>query len=168
MLDYVHAYGEDQIACTSWVEAVSRLGEPLLQAEFIGADFLAIALGFFSEHVEDSVTALQRLIRLCVHEEPSPEEAYFFLGYNVSVPPYIRQRLFSRHLNHDSVIAQMHKPMWLSYGEQDVIVRLSMGQHIADLAKHAILSVYPQVGHAPFWEVLERFNRESRAFRESV
>jgi len=51
----------------------------------------------------------------------------------------VRQGLFSRRLNHDSVIVQMRKPMWLSDGEQDVIVRLSMGQHIANLAKHATL-----------------------------
>jgi pimeloyl-ACP methyl ester carboxylesterase len=168
MADYVQAYGEDHIAGTHWVGAVSRLGEPLLQAGFIGADFLAAAPGFFSEHVEESVTALHKFIRLCVYEEPSPEDWYFFLGYNVSVPPYVRRGLFSRHLNHDVVIAQMRKPMWLSYGEQDAIVRLSMGQHIAQLAQHATLSVYPNVGHAPFWEAPERFNRELRAFRESV
>jgi non-heme chloroperoxidase len=131
-------------------------------------DFLAMAPGFFSENVEESIAALQKFMRLCVHAEPTAEDFYFFLGYNVIVPPYVRLGLFSRHLNNDAVIAQMRKPMLLSYGAQDAIVLLSMGHHIADLAKQAQLSIYPAVGHAPFWEAPERFNRELRAFRDAV
>ena len=96
------------------------------------------------------------------------EDFYFFLGYNVIVPPYVRLGLLSRHLNNDPVIERMHKPMLLSHGEQDAIVLLSMGQHVAGLAKHAQLSVYPHVGHAPFWEASERFNHELREFRDAV
>jgi len=51
-----------------------------------------------------------------LHERP---RIYFFLGYNVIVPPYVRQGLFTRHLNHDPVIEKMRKPMLLCYGEQD-------------------------------------------------
>jgi pimeloyl-ACP methyl ester carboxylesterase len=80
----------------------------------------------------------------------------------------VRQGLFTRHLNHDPVIEQMRKPMLLSYGERDAIVLLSMGEHIAGLARHAHMSVYPAVGHAPFREAPERFNRELREFRASV
>jgi non-heme chloroperoxidase len=168
MSDYVNAYGEDQIAGSHWVGAISRLGDPLVHGGFIGADFLATAPGFFAENVEESATALQKFMRLCVHAEPSPEDFYFFLGYNAIVPPYVRLGLFSRQLNNDPVIAKMRKPMLLSYGEQDAIVLLRMGQHIARLAQHAKLSVYPSVGHAPFWEAPERFNRELREFREAV
>jgi non-heme chloroperoxidase len=139
-----------------------------VEAHFLGDDFLALAPGFFSQNIEESVTALQQALRLCVHEVPPPEDFYFFLGYNVIVPPYVRQGLFSRHLNHDPVIEKMRMPMLLSYGEQDAIVLLSMGKHIAGLAKHAQISVYPDVGHAPFWEAPERFNRELREFRASV
>ena len=168
MADYISVYGEDHIAGTNWVGAVSRLGDPLVEAHFLGDDFLALAPGFFSENIEESVTALQQVLRLCVHEVPPPEDFYFFLGYNVIVPPHVRQGLFSRHLNHDPVIEKMRKPMLLSYGERDAIVLVSMGKHIAGLAKHANISIYPNVGHAPFWEASERFNRELREFRTSV
>jgi pimeloyl-ACP methyl ester carboxylesterase len=168
MADYIKVYGEEQVAGTNWVGAVSRLGDPLVEGHFLGDDFLALGPGFFSENIEESVTALQQALRLCVHAVPSPEDAYFFLGYNVIVPPYVRQGLLSRHLNHDPVIATMRKPMLPSYGEQDAIVLLSMGKHLAGLAPHAKMSVYPDVGHAPFWEAPERFNRELREFRASV
>ena len=166
--DYINFYGEDHIAGANWTAAISRVGDPVLQAGFIGADFLAIAPGLFSENAEESSASLQKLVRLCVHEEPSPEDFYFFLGYNAVVPPYVRLGLFSRHLNNDPVVERMRKPMLLSYSERDPIVLLSMGQHIAGLAKHARLSVYTHVGHSPFWEAPERFNRELGAFREAV
>jgi pimeloyl-ACP methyl ester carboxylesterase len=150
------------------VAAISRLGEPLLQANFIGADFLAAVPGLFSDEVEVSTAALQDFLRLCVHEQPSLEDSYFLLGYNAIVPPHVRLALFSRNLNNDSVVATMRKPMLLSYGEQDVIVSPTMGRHIAGIASHARLSTYPNVGHAPFWEAPERCNRELREFCESV
>jgi non-heme chloroperoxidase len=86
----------------------------------------------------------------------------------VSVPPYVRRGILSRQLNHDGVVARMRKPMWLSYGAEDRIVRPHMRRHIAALAPHATLSVYPDVGHMPCWEAPERFNREFRRFRASV
>src|SRR4030095_14379254 len=59
MSDYVNAYGEDSIAGSNWVAAISRLGDPLLQANFIGPDFLAVVPGLFSEELDVSVPALQ-------------------------------------------------------------------------------------------------------------
>jgi non-heme chloroperoxidase len=168
MADYVQAYGESRIAGTHWVGAICRLGQPLVEADCLGADFLTVTPGLFSERVDESVTALERLLRLCTHAAPSPEDLYFFLGFNVSVPPSVRRGLLSRQLNHDAVVARMRKPMWLSYGAEDRIVRLRMGQHIAALAPHATLSVYPDVGHMPCWEAPDRFNREVRTFRASV
>jgi non-heme chloroperoxidase len=166
--DYVATYGEEHVSGTCWVGAVSRLGEPLVQAGLIGADFLALVPGFFSENVGDSVSALEKFARLCVYEEPAPEDLYFFIGYNTIVPPSVRQALFARHLNNDWVIEKIRKPMLLAYGRQDRIAIPATRTHIAGLAKHAAVSDYPNVGHAPFWESPERFNRELREFRESV
>jgi pimeloyl-ACP methyl ester carboxylesterase len=80
----------------------------------------------------------------------------------------VRQALFARNLNNDGVIETLRKPMLLTYGQQDRIALPAMCTHLAGLAKHAKVSSYPNVGHAPFWEAPERFNRELREFRESV
>jgi pimeloyl-ACP methyl ester carboxylesterase len=166
--DYVKHYGENSIAGTNWVGAVSRLGDPLVQLGFLGPDFVALVPGFFSENLGESVAALEKLIRLCSYEEPPLEDVYFCLGYNVMVPAYVRQGLLSRNVNNDSIIERMHKPMLLSYGVQDRIALPSMGKHIAGLARQGTLSTYPNVGHAAFWEAPERFNRELTDFRHSV
>jgi non-heme chloroperoxidase len=121
-----------------------------------------------ANEMADHTIALPQLIRLCLHAERSPDEMYCFLGYHISVPPYVRQGLLSCHLNRDPMMAQMRKPIWLSYSEQDAIVPLSVGQHIARLAQQAKFSVYPQVGHVLYWEAPKRLNGELREFRASV
>ena len=168
MSDYVACYGEDEIAGTNWIGAVCRLGEPLVAGGFLGEQFLAAVPGLFSENMEESVSALERLIDLCIPSGLSAEERYLLLGINIVVPPHVRQGLLSRNLDNDSVVGKMSKPMLLSWGEDDVVVLPTMRDHIAELVQHAEVSTYPGVGHAPFWEEFQRFNRELRDLREAI
>jgi non-heme chloroperoxidase len=168
MSDYLSVFGDEAIAGTQWVGAVPRLGDPLVQGGFLGGDFLALMPGFFSDNATESVTTLHRFLRLCVHEEPSPDDLYFFLGFNVIVPPYVREGLFARHVNNDDVLSGTRKPVSLVYGEADQIVSPRMCTHIEKLVPQATVATYPDVGHMPFWEAPERFNRELRDFRNRV
>lgn len=165
--NYLQAYGEDSIAGINLVGAVSKLGTEAALA-VIGSDFRALVPGFFSYDVEESVHSLQKFLRLCVHAEPTPEDAYFFLGYNVTVPPYVRQGLFSRTVSHDHLLPRLRKPVLITHGQADAIVLPAAAEQHAAAIPHAQLSLYPNVGHAPFWEEPERFNRELRTFVESL
>jgi len=164
--DYLRLYGEKQIGGVHFVGAVSKMGAPSLP--FRGNVIAAVTEGLFSNVVEESVAALQSFLRACVHEEPSPEDLYFFLGYNVIVPPYVRFGLLDRHIDNDDLLPTLHKPVLITHGEEDAVVLLRMGEHNAEKIKHARTSYYPQVGHAPFWEDAERFNRELRAFVAAI
>ena len=168
MSDYLCAFGDENIAGTQWVGAVSRLGQPLVEGGFLGDDFLALVPGFFSEQVAECVSTLQRFLRLCVHEQPSPEDFYRSLGYNTIVPPYVREGLFARNINNDAVIQATRKPVSLVYGEADRIVSPRMCAHMKTLVPQAAIATYPNVGHMPFWEAPERFNSDLRGFRNRV
>ena len=166
--DYVAHYGEDEIAGSNWVAAVCRLGEPLVAAGFLDERFLALAPGFFSENVDESVSALRSLIRLCIPSGLSAEEEYLLLGFNVAVPPHVRLGLLMRNVDNDAVVRRMKTPLLVTWGSEDASVRPAMRDHIGGLAAHAKVSTYPGVGHAPFWEASERFNRELRDFRGTI
>ena len=168
MSDYISVFGDDAIAGTYWVGALSRLGEPLMQAGFLGADFVSLAPGFFSDNVNESVTALRRFLRLCVHEEPALEDFYFFLGHNADVPPYVREGLIMRNVNNEEVIRCSRKPIFLVHGEADRIVSPRMSTQIGALVPRAAVAMYSDVGHMPFWEASDRFNRDLRDFRNHV
>jgi pimeloyl-ACP methyl ester carboxylesterase len=166
--DYVKSYGEDQIAGTSWVGATTRLGDAATLAEIFPSDFLALAPTFFSADVVESVTGLTRFITMCLEEEPPSADFYAILGFNVSVPPHVRQGLLCRNIDNGAVLAAMKKPVLLSYGDRDKILLPGVCRQMAGLAKHARLSLYSGTGHAPFWQAAERFNRELAEFRASV
>jgi non-heme chloroperoxidase len=168
MSDYLGAFGDARLAGTQWVGAVSRLGDPLVQAGFLGHEFLSLIPGLFAENATDSASTLEQFIRLCVHDELTAEDLYFFLGYNTIVPAHVRQALFARTLDHDNRIRSTRKPMSLVYGEADQIVSPRMCTHLERLAPHASVATYPQAGHMPFWEAPDRFNRELREFRARV
>lgn len=162
MCDYVRHYGEDNIGGLNFVGAVSRLGEPVFP--FLTEDFLGLAPGFFSNVAEESSAALQKFMRLVVYEEPTPEDYYFFLGFNTIVPYYVRAGLFDRMLENDDVLAQIKKPVLLTHGENDGLVKTDMANYHKEKISHAQVSFYPNVGHTPFWENSERFNSELRSF----
>ena len=164
--DYLRFYGEDQIAGINLVGAVSKIGSDEALA-VIGDGFKTVAPGFFSTDVEESVRSLEAFMRLCVHAAPAPQDLYFFLGYNVIVPPHVRQGLLSRTLSNDDLLPRLRKPVLITHGQHDAVVLPAAAEQHAAAITHAQMSWYPNVGHAPFWEDAPRFNRELRVFAEA-
>ena len=86
------------------------------------------------------------------------------LGYNVSVPPYVREALFSRSFDNDDLLPQIRKPALIAHGAEDAVVKVSaVDQHKAGLT-HAQIQIFPNGGHACFWDDAAAFNQRLRAF----
>ncbi len=156
--DYVRIYGDAQLGGIHFVGAMTKLGDELVP--LLGKNFVALVPGFFSNDASASSEALQNLVRLITKKELPPSEFYYTLGYNAIVPPYVRYGLLSRSLTNNDLLPTLKTPVLITHGELDEIVLLEAAQEHAKLIGHAQLSVYPNVGHAPFWEDSDRFNRE--------
>ena len=90
------------------------------------------------------------------------------LGYNIAVPPAVRQALFSRSLDNDDLLPLLRKPALITHGAEDAVVApAAVDQHRAGLA-HAQVRVMANAGHAPFWDDAATFNQHLRAFCESL
>lgn len=163
IMDYLRFYGQDSLGGINLVGAVSKIGTPEATA-LLGGDFLALVPGFFSTDAEESTRALEAFMRLCTFHEPRPRDLYFMLGYNVIVPPYVRRGLFTRTATNEDLLAHLTTPVLITHGARDEIVLPATAEEHAGLVPHARLSIYPDVGHAPFWEDPERFNGELAEF----
>jgi non-heme chloroperoxidase len=131
-------------------------------------EFLGLVSGVFAADVLESVRSLQSLLRMCFAREPSAEDLYLMMGYNVSVPPYVRQALLSRLLNNDDLLPKIRKPVLIMHGADDAIVKpAAADQHKAGMT-HAQVQMMTKAGHAPFWDDPPTFNRGIRAFAESL
>lgn len=167
ILDYVRHHGEDAIGGMIFVGGVTKLGSEAALS-VLTPEFLALIPGFFATDVEESTRSAESLLRLCLVNEPSPEELYLMMGYNVSVPPYVRQGLFSRSFDNDDLLRTIRKPVLIVHGDRDAIVRpAAVDQHRASVA-HARIEMMPGVGHAAFWDDAAAFNSHLRAFCETL
>jgi pimeloyl-ACP methyl ester carboxylesterase len=108
------------------------------------------------------------LLRLFFAQEPAVEDLFLMLGYNLSVPSYVRQALFSRSLNNDDILPKIRKPVLITHGASDAVVKPSaVSQHKASMA-HAEVQMMENAGHAAFWDDAANFNRRQRAFSKSL
>jgi non-heme chloroperoxidase len=105
---------------------------------------------------------------LCVARELAAEEAYLMLGFNVAVPPYVRQGLFSRAVDNDDILRTIRKPVLIAHGNADRVVKpVAANLHQAAIP-HAEVHMMENAGHAAFWDDSANFNARQRAFCESL
>lgn len=167
ILDYIRHYGEDGISGVHFVSGITKLGSDEAMS-VLTPEFLNLVPGFFATEVGESVRSLESLLRTCFVQEPSAADLYLMLGYNLSVPPYVRQALFSRSFNNDDLLPKIREPVLITHGVDDAIVKPAVvDQHKASMA-HAQIHVMANAGHAPFWDDAASFNRRLRAFSESL
>jgi non-heme chloroperoxidase len=166
-LDYIRHYGEEQLAGLHFVGAITKLGSPEAMS-VLTPEFLSVVPQFLSTDSETSVRGLESLLQLCFVRQPSASELYLMLGYNVAVPSYVRQGLFSRSFDNDDILPKIRKPVLITHGAADAIVNPAVvDQHRAAMP-HAQVHRMADTGHAAFWDSAAGFNDRLRAFCESL
>ncbi len=167
ILDYIRHYGEDSISGINFVGGITKLGSDGALS-VLTPEFLNLVPGFFATDAEESARSLESLLRMCFAQEPSAEDLYLMLGYNVSVPPYVRQALFSRAFDNDDLLPKIRKPVLITHGADDVVVKpAAVDQHKTGLA-HAQIQMMANAGHAPFWDDAATFNQRLRTFSKNL
>jgi pimeloyl-ACP methyl ester carboxylesterase len=167
ILDYIRHYGEDGIGGMVFVGAVTKLGSEAARS-VLDPSFLSLVPGFFATEAEASVNSLRSLLGLCFAQGLSAEDLYLMLGYNVSVPPYVRKALFARSFDNDDLLPRIRKPALIVHGAEDAVVKLTaVDQHKAGLPR-ARIRIMANAPHAAFWHDAAGFNQHLRAFSESL
>jgi non-heme chloroperoxidase len=166
-LDYIRHYGEDRLGGLHFVGAVTKLGSQEA-ISVLTPEFLSLVPELFSTDAETSVRGLDGLLRLCFAQRPSATELYLMLGYNLSVPPYVRQALLSRSFDNDDLLPKIRKPVLITHGAADAVVKpAAVDQHKAAMP-HAQVQVMADTGHAAFWDDAPGFNQRLHAFCETL
>lgn len=167
MLDYVRHYGEEGIGGLQFVGGVTKLGSEAAMS-VLTPEFLGIVPQFLSNDSETTTRGLASLLRHCFASKLSDSDFYFMLGYAVSAPPYVRQGMFSRSFDNDDLLPKVRKPVLITHGVADAVVKASAAdQHKAALP-HAQVQLMPNVGHGAFWDDTPAFNDRLRAFCDSL
>lgn len=159
--DYLQKYGEEEIRGFHFVASVPG-------KDVVGETWTKIHSKMMSEDAEEIIQANTMLLDAMIHEPMQPEEYFLFQGFQSLVPPHVRKAILSRKPLENPELVKITKPIVITHGLED---KLSLPK-TAELGKKrypdAKLSLFPQVGHAPFWENTERFNQEIRDLLRSL
>lgn len=168
--DYLRHYGQKRIRGINFVGAAVDSGVKVDYErggsgwDDVWPDEASDAPHIYSEAAEDAAVAMRRFVRNCVSGPLRFHDELAFLGLNLMTPPRVRKALFARTMRNDDVLAGVTVPVLVTHGERDIIVHPGAAKHIAAVVPAARMSVYPDAGHAVFFEAAERFNRELAEF----
>jgi pimeloyl-ACP methyl ester carboxylesterase len=165
--DYVRSYGQEDISGINFVAGATSLGQAAF-GTLIGPGFLDPFEGATADDLPTNIQAMRDFLRACTAEPLPQEEFEVALGYNIIVPPQVRAHLGTREIDSDDVLATLTVPVLVTQGREDIVVLPTMAEHILSTCPTATASWYEEVGHAPFLEDPERFNRELANFTRRV
>jgi non-heme chloroperoxidase len=161
LCDYLRHYGQQRVAGAHFVGALTRLGKPEFYADF-GPGFLQLLPTVLSPQAGQET--LEAFAGMLTQQPLPPAVRAEVLGYNAVVPHHVRLGVSQRALDSDEVLRSLRIPVLASHGMADRVVLTATSRHIAALAPHTELSIYPEVGHSPFFEDSRRFNKELARF----
>jgi non-heme chloroperoxidase len=159
--DYLRTHGTAGIAGVNFVGALTKTDLTLMGS----APFIP---GMNSEDLAENIAATRAFLRACFEKQPSQDDFETMLGFNMIIPAVIRSHVRSRTLNPGDLLAKIDVPVLVTHGEKDALVLAAMAEFTTAQVKGARLSLYPGIGHAPFWEDAPRFNRELAEFVHQV
>ena len=163
LCDYLRSYGSAALKGINLVAARTLVGNDKARA-LSGSLFLELVPGFCSRDAVLREAAVRRFLESLTMGPIVDPDFYTMLGYNLSVPPNVCKAMLDRSENNDDVLSGLSVPALFSHGDADTSVLLAMAEHNTALISGSTLSIYQNVGHAPFYEDAERFNRELAKF----
>jgi non-heme chloroperoxidase len=156
--DFLRAYGDAAIGGINLVGAAAILNPP--DFDHLGPGLLENAQDMCASDLSTNIAAIQRFVRACT-AQPLGEDAWITaLCWNMVAPPEVRGALIAREIDGGDTLSTLSVPVLVTHGRDDAIVLPSMAEHTLEICKPAVPSWYDDVGHMPFWEAAERFDRE--------
>jgi len=157
ILDYVHKYGTDALGGIVMVSATSGVGSAYRGP---GAAWIP---AMQADNLEDCCRAAITFTE-GVTVAPLPQDDFrMLLAAAMAVPVYVRRYMYTRAPSYADALAAIACPTLIIHGDKDAIITLQMAHFTHQSVKGSTLSVYENVGHAPFIEDTDRFNAELEA-----
>jgi non-heme chloroperoxidase len=165
--DYLRAHGQERIGAIDLVGGVVTLG-PAAFGTLIGPGFLDHFPDVTADDLPTNIRGMRALVKGWPAAPYPAEEVETLLCSGMTVPARVRANLGARQIDGDDVLRTLEVPLLVSHGRADTVVRPAMAEHVLATCPTAEASWYEGVGHTPFLEQPERFNRELAALTRRV
>lgn len=151
--DYLLTHGPDKLGGIVFVNAVTRN-----EKHFYGTSN-RLMRQMCALNLDENIAGTRAFLRNCFEIMPDQEEFEQLLAVNMVVPPQVRAALFGRPADYDAMLARLDLPVLVVQGDRDIVVAPAMAHHIAAGIAGAKLQMFENIGHAPFMETPDAFNR---------
>jgi non-heme chloroperoxidase len=165
--DYLRAHGQDGIPAIDFAGAVVTLGRAAF-GTLIGPGFLDHFPDVTADDLPTNILGMRALVKGWPATPYPAEEVETLLCSGMAVPARIRANLAAREIDGDDVLRALRVPLLVSHGRADTVVLPAMAEHVLATCPVAEASWYEGVGHTPFLEQPDRFNRELAALTRRV
>jgi pimeloyl-ACP methyl ester carboxylesterase len=117
-----------------------------------------------SEILSENIANTISFVKFLTAKELPRQDFEMMLAASMVVPSQVRFNLLARPAIDEEPLKTIKVPVLITQGVDDRVGLVSMAHYTARLVPHAETSLYEGVGHMPFWENPNRFNRELAAF----
>lgn len=164
--DYLAVHSDTQLGGIFYVGARSVPTQP--DEPPVSARFTAASRNARSEDPAAFIRGTRQFVRLCFDRAPSRAELDALAMNSMQTPLYVRNQTLGRKINYDAVLSAIRVPTLIVHGRRDAIITFRGAELSAAAISHSQLLAYDDVGHAPFAEEPERFNRDLDHFMQSL
>ncbi|MEM8630109.1 MAG: alpha/beta hydrolase [Pseudomonadota bacterium] len=164
--DYIRHHGDSAISGLALVGTGVTTGSEMPEAarkERAGrADVLA--LGMYSADQPTNLAATLAFTKACSEAPLSPEDFALNVGYAMLCPAYARHPARTRSEDYRETTAAVRVRAALIVGKKDPMAVTSLRREAHETLPDAQVITYEGVGHSPFLEVPDLFNRDLAEF----
>jgi non-heme chloroperoxidase len=170
-LAYVRKFGLERVAGLNIAASRSAFGPSTMRAELSAAERTALGnrgAAMRNDDLNVNAAATLDFIGDLTATPLGEDDLSDFFTFNMMTPAYVRRAMTSFRPDNRNLAAQLTGPVLVSHGAADRLVSVKDAQRTQRMIAGSRLSIYEGVGHMPFYERPERFNRELDAFVRSV
>ena len=162
--DYLRRYGDADLGGVALVGTSAQTGSKLAPEIAVLRKPDVVAQGMYSDDVATKIAATITFIRACFATEPSPDDLANLVALNMFAPPQIRAWCRGRSEDFRPALQSVTKPALIMHGGQERVCVEPIFEAVKASMPDAEVALYPEAGHAPFWEVPDAFNRDLADF----
>lgn len=160
--DYLRTHGPSRIAGIAFVDSMLKMETKGTRES---SDLLRRAV---SDDLASRIDGRTAFLRACFRRPPSAKEFETQLAFNMIPPSPVILAMVQRPIDNDAVARSTKLPTLVIHGTHDALIGVAAARHTAKTFPSARLRLYPDSGHAPFFESATRFNSDLAAFARST
>jgi non-heme chloroperoxidase len=159
--DYLEKYGQSRLAGINYVAAASIADPSLALPDHVLIERLC------SEDLTEVEEAARTFVSRNFGEAPGTAEFARLYRIVTLTPPGVKKYFRSKPIDYAALLPTIALPVLATHGENDTFVKPELTRRLAAIVKNGHASIYPNSGHAPFYDQAERFNSELFAFAKA-